>query len=98
MDHAIECLEKYKTDKTPVDIDIEYNFENFFIPQPHNIGTDITMVRSILKKALGCNFVLLRNNYSLLVLLFEKDFIRLKGESIFGIKLVTHLDKDEQTK
>lgn len=94
---AIESLEKYKVDKTPVDIDYYFYFENYYISKgkDNNIISE-TNIKNLFEKYFNINVIeILRGVYSLLFLISEEDFLKLYNENgtniICGITLLTKI-------
>ncbi len=91
MNLAIEALEKYKADKTPVDIDVEYDFERYYI-QEHMKRQLLSVdeIVSFFEDKAGIKIIQrCRSMYELYFIISEEDYIKIKGESIMGIKFLT---------
>lgn len=91
MNLAIEALEKYKTDKTPVDIDIEYDFNNYYILKHTDPKTSSEReIVDFFEKHAGIKIkYTLRSRYELYLVVSHEEFEAIKGESIMGIKFIT---------
>lgn len=94
MNLAIDALEKYKTDKTPVDIDVEYYFEKYYIKE-HMVTEKILPVSEIIsffEEKAGIKIIQsVRSLYELYFIVSEEDHIKIKGQSIMGINFLTQV-------
>lgn len=85
MNYAIKCLETYKVDKSPIDIELYYDFEKYYINKTHSIEEVTTIFTEILQT----DFVLIRDVYSLYILIEEEDFDKFyNGRNLFGVKFL----------
>lgn len=92
MNLAVEALEKYKTDKTPVDIDIEYNFERYYLKEHMNPDklTPVSDIIIFFEEQAGIEIIQsVRSMYDLYFVVSEEDFKKIDGEAIMGIKFLT---------
>lgn len=98
MQLAVELLENYKVDKTPVDIDIYYDFENYFIEKRFNDEVrnlpPVEKVIELFEKYGGIKIIAsYRSAYGLYFVISHDDYNKIKGESIMGIKFITAINE-----
>lgn len=92
MNLAIKALIKYKSDKTPVDIDYYYDFERYYI----QIGMGknplpVNEIKVFFEKEGGIKVIkVLRDNYDLYFLVSKKTYKNFKSDNIMGIKFLTY--------
>lgn len=92
MQLAAQAIEKYKTDKTPIDIDFYYDFENYFINKVSEKLPPVEKVIEFFELNAGINIInTYRSMFELYFVISNEDFTRIKGQSIMGIKFITNL-------
>jgi len=96
MSECVEKLKKYKTDKSPIDIDSdEIDFEYYFIKKRTEQSVKIANVDEIKKMFEDkCDIVIkdvLTDNYNLIFTLSDDDFKKTNG-SLFGVKFLMYVE------
>lgn len=94
MKLAAEAFEKYKTDKTPVDIDIEYDLENYYIQRRWDNDTrqvpSVEDIIELFEKYIEININgCFRNKHVLYLVMSNEDYKKIDGQSTMGIKFIT---------
>lgn len=92
MNLAVEALEKYKTDKTPVDIDFYYDFERYYLKDDMNSDklTPVSDIIIFFEEQAGIEIIQsVRSMYDLYFIVSEEDFKKINGLPIMGIKFLT---------
>jgi hypothetical protein len=97
MKKAVEELEKYKTDKTPVDIDFYYgNFEHYFIYKSKDKKNELPTpfeIKSFIEENVGIKIKqILTDTYNLSFLVSDEDYKKV-GSSLYGIKFLITVDE-----
>lgn len=98
MQLAVEAIEKYKTDKTPIDIDFYYDFEKYYIEKRwENEGRNLLPVEDIVQffeKYADIKIInSLRSMFELYFVISHADYNKIKGQSIMGIKFITAINE-----
>ena len=94
MQLAAQAIENYKTDKTPIDIEFYYDFENYFIDNKLRELPPVEKVIEFFNLNAGINIInAYRSMFQLYFVISNEDFTRIKGQSIMGIKFITNLDR-----
>ena len=89
MNLAIKDLEKYKTDKTPVDMDHYYYFEHYKILKEKEGLPSLEEVKSLVEKSIDIKILNIgQDEYSIYLILSEDDFNKIEGQSIFGLNVM----------
>lgn len=89
MNLAIKDLEKYKTDKTPVDMDHYYNFEHYKIYKEKEGYPSLEEVKCLIKENIDIKILNVgQDEYSIYLILSEDDFNKIEGQPIFGLKVM----------
>lgn len=89
MNLAIKDLEKYKTDKTPVDMDHYYYFEHYKIFKEKKGYPSLEEIKCLIEESIDIKILNVgQDEYSIYLILSEDDFKKIEGESIFGLKVM----------
>ncbi len=94
---AVEALEKYKIDKTPVDLDFYYGyFEHYFIEKSRDKNNELPTpfeIKTFIEENVGVKIKqILTDNYKLVFLVSDEDFEKV-GPSLYGIKFLITVDE-----
>lgn len=97
MMNAVKALEKYKTDKTPVDIDFYYGyFEHYFIEKSRDKNNELPTpfeIRTFIEENVGIKIKqILTDKYNLSFLVSDEDYEKV-GNSLYGIKFLITVDE-----
>lgn len=89
MNLAIKDLEKYKTDKTSVDMDHYYDFEHYKIHKEKEGYPSLEEIKSFIEENTNIKIMnFAQDKFDIYLILSEDDFKKIEGESIFGLKVM----------
>ncbi len=89
MNLAIKDLEKYKIDKTPIDINHYYDFEHYHINKEKEGYPSLEEVKSLIEENTNIKILNIgQDEYSIYLILSEDDFKKIEGQSIFGLRVM----------
>ena len=97
MMNAVKAFEKYKTDKTPVDIDFYYGeFEHYFIYKSRDTKNELPTpfeIKKFIEDNVGIKIKqILTDTYNLSFLVSDEDYEKV-GSSLYGIKFLITVDE-----
>lgn len=89
MNLAIKDLEKYKTDKTPININHYYYFEHYKIHKEKEGYPSLEEIKSLIEESIDIRILNIgQDEYSIYLILSEDDFKKINEQSIFGLKVM----------